>query len=207
MTRPYTRTPRAPGDSPAVEMPETAASIEATNPANSSADKDESFSSRRRRIPMNVPRRKLETQELPGFYLHWINGEPSRIAQAMNAGYDFVQKHEMPGYTLELGDKTGISEDGGMGGGISVLAGGTNESDGKASRLYLMKLPMELREEDLEESDAKGQQVIDALLNDPNANPARDGDNGSRYLPERKKVPPKPKSLSYNALDAFQKRR
>ena len=205
MPRQYTRSTTLLDNT--VDMPTASATIEATNPANSQEQRDEGFVQRRKRVPMNNPTRKLETPELPGYYLHWVNGEPDRIAKALRAEYDFVQTHELPGYTLELGDQTGISGSGDMGSRISVIAGGS-DTNGQALRLYLMKLPIELREEDLDQRDEEGQKVIDALRNDPGAQAVSGQDNSSRYTPKmRDKSPPKPKSLCYNALDAFQKRR
>lgn len=204
MTREYTRRTTSP-----VEMPVAGATIEATNPANSLAERQQNTTARRRRIPMNMVTRKLETPELPGFYLHWVNGEPDRIARAINAGYDFVKKDEMPGYTLELGDQTGIKGDGDMGDRISHIAGGT-ATDGQALRLYLMKLPQEFRDEDLRARDEEGQRLIDTLRNDPNARVGSGEDNDHRYgqeLDMRRGQSRKPQSQSYNALEQFRKKR
>lgn len=204
MTRPYNRATTSP-----VDTPPSAATQEAMNPANSLQERQEGARQRRKRIPMTMATRKLETPELPGFYLHWITGEPDRIAKALNAEYTFVQKVEMPGYTLELGDKTGILGGAEDGDNISVVAGGTSQ-DGQAMRLYLMKLPMELREEDLQSRDEDGQKLIDALRNDPNARVGSGEDNEKRYGQEldmrRGRATKKPQSQSFNALEAFRKR-
>lgn len=205
MTREYTRRTTTP-----VDMPPSPETQEAMNPANSLEDRQESTVQRRKRIPMTMVTRKLQTPELPGFYLHWINGEPDRIAKALNADYTFVQKDELPGYTLELGDQTGITGGVDMGNAISTVAGGTGQ-DNQAMRLYLMKLPMELREEDMAMRDDEGQKLIDALRNDPSARAGSGEDNGSRYGQELdirrgRSIAKKPQSQSYNALEAFRKR-
>jgi len=204
MTREYTRRVTSP-----VDMPASSATQEAMNPANSLEQRQETVRQKRKRVPMTMATRKLETPELPGFYLHWINGAPDRVAKALNADYTFVQKDELPGYTLELGEQTGISGSADMGSRISVVAGGVND-DGQASRLYLMKLPMELREEDLRARDEEGQKLIDALRNDPNARVGSGEDNDKRYgqkLDIRQSQGRKPQSQSYNALEQFQKKR
>jgi len=204
MTREYIRRTTSP-----VEMPVAGATIEATNPANNLAERQENTTARRRRIPMTMATRKLEVPEIPGFYLHWVNGEPDRVARAINAGYDFVQKDELPGYSLELGDKTGIGGDADMGDRISQIAGGT-ATDGQALRLYLMKLPMEFREEDLKSRDEEAEKVIQALYNDPNAHGVSGQDNDRRYVSEmsaKRGRARQPQSQSYNALEAFRKKR
>ena len=205
MTREYTRRTTAP-----VDMPPSAATQEAMNPANSLEQRQENHVQRRKRIPMNMVTRKLETPELPGYYLHWINGEPDRIAKALNADYTFVQKDELPGYTLELGEQTAITGGSDMGNAISVVAGGTGQ-DNQAMRLYLMKLPMEFREEDLKARDDEGQKLIDALRNDPQARVGSGEDNDKRYGQEldmrrSRATAKKPQSQSFNALEAFRKR-
>lgn len=203
MTREYTRRTTSP-----VEMPVATASIEASNPANGLEERQENTVARRKRIPMTMAVRKLEVPELPGFYCHWVNGEPDRIARAINAGYDFVQKDELPGYSLELGDQTGISGSADMGDKISHIAGGT-ATDGQALRLYLMKLPNEFRQEDLQARDDEAEKLIQALYTDPNAHGASGQDNDRRYVSEmdaRRGRAKKPQSQSYNALEAFRKR-
>jgi hypothetical protein len=206
MTRQYNRATTAP-----VDMPPSSATQEAMNPGNNLEQRQEKFAERRKRVSMATASRKLETPELPGYYLHWVSGEPDRIAKAIRAEYTFVQKDELPGYTLELGDQTGIAGSGDMGNAISVIAGGA-ANDGQALRLYLMKLPSELRAEDMRVRDEEGQKVIDTLYNNPNAQAGNGQDNERRYSefdmktetrgPRQKK----PQSQSYNVLDTFRKR-
>lgn len=206
MTRQYNRATTSP-----VDMPPSSATQEAMNPANSLEQSQEKFSQRRKRVSMSTASRKLETPELPGYYLHWVSGEADRIAKAIRAEYTFVQKEELPGYTLELGDQTGISGSGDMGNAISVLAGGS-ANDGQALRLYLMKLPMELREEDMKQRDNEGQEVLNTLYSNPSAQAARGQDNDKRYSEFDMKTESsarrqkKPQSQSYNVLDTFRKR-
>ena len=203
MTRQYTRETVSP-----VDMPPSSATQEAMTPGNDLEQRQEKFQEKRKRVSMAMAGRKLETPELPGYYLHWVNGEPDRIARALRAEYTFVQSDELPGYTLELGDQTGISGSAQNGGNISVIAGGTAQ-DGQALRLFLMKLPMELRQEDLQQRDDEGKKLIDALYNDPNAHSASGEDNTKRYVSEmdaRRGRAKKPQSQSYNALDTYRKR-
>ena len=203
MTREYTRR-----TTPAVDMPPSSSTQEAMNPGNDLEQRQEKFVEKRKRVSMAMASRKLETPELPGYYLHWVNGEPDRIAKALRADYTFVQTDELPGYALELGDQTGISGISQTGGNISVIAGGTAQ-DGQALKLFLMKLPQELRDEDLQQRDDEGKRLIDALYTDPNAHSASGEDNTKRYVSEMdaKRGRAKPKqSQSFNALDAYRKR-
>lgn len=61
------------------------------NPANAPGPSEGSAS--RKRIPMSVPRRKLETTVIPGFRCYWFLEE--RIPQAIQAGYEFVDDREV----------------------------------------------------------------------------------------------------------------
>jgi hypothetical protein len=63
----------------------TAAS-EAQNPSTTpKTEMDE-----RSRVPMSLPTLKLAVPEIPGFYCHWMRGDPMRMQQAQRAGYVFV---------------------------------------------------------------------------------------------------------------------
>ena len=165
-----------------IDMPAEESKREALNPAVSVEQRAEVQVARRRRIPMSVSVRKLEVPDLPGYHLHWMLGEPDRIARAFNAGYDFVKEDELPGFRVGLGDEAGIQGNSDLGTRVSVVAGGVG-SDNQASRLYLMKLPLELYEEDMAARDAQGQETVNALKGDPNAQKSAIGDNSNRYIP------------------------
>ena len=193
-----------------VEMPTETNKVVSTNPATSFEQKAEVETQRRRRIPMSVPTRKLETPDLPGFHLHWISGEPDRVARASNAGYDFVQEHELPGYRVGFGDEAGIQGNSDLGTRISVVAGGTG-SDNQAARLYLMKLPQEYYEEDMAARDAEGQKVVDALRTNPNAQQGdprnAGGDASNRYIPDmgQNRGAKRQASQSYNVFSTLKR--
>ena len=51
-------------------------------------------SSRKERIPLGVPRKKLEAKEIAGFHLHWVNDYPGRVQEALGSGYEFVSEEE-----------------------------------------------------------------------------------------------------------------
>ena len=93
----------------------------AQNPANSF----EKSSVDRTRVPMSTAQQKLSVPEIPGFHLHWMMGSPSRIAQAMKAGYTFVDPDEVddfldPGSPAAGEALLGMDPAGYMGGFVAV---------------------------------------------------------------------------------------
>ena len=115
----------------------------------------------RTRVPMSLPNQKLSAPEIPGYHTHWMRGDAVRINQALRAGYTFVEQDEVGMNTFGIAD--GAESDGhtDLGSRVSVIAG--RGEDGGAERLYLMKLPMEYREQDVKEA-AKRQESIAASL-------------------------------------------
>lgn len=116
------------------------------------------------RIPMSVPTLKLAVPAIPDHYIHWFRDEPGRIAQALRAGYQFVEDTEvsMPGGFL--GSDTAESRNGDMGTRVSMLAGGTNSSNGQAQRLYLMKLPKRFRDQDLAKMADTSESIAQGII-------------------------------------------
>lgn len=151
----------------------------AQNPANSF----EKSSVDRKRVPMSTATQKLTVPEIPGFHLHWMMGSPSRIAQAMKAGYTFVDPDEVDVVNTGLADDASKNGNTDMGSRVSLVAGSDTGEDGKEQRLYLMKLPLEYWEEDQRALESKNEQVAATLRGggDTAANP-----NGSenRYIPD-----------------------
>jgi len=99
----------------------------------------------RRRIPMSTPRRKLEVvQEIPGFHLHWFRDD--KVAQAMDAGYVKVQRHEVSLNINNPGQKPGSNGNTDLGDAVSIVGGKTD--DGAPIGLTLMKIPEEYFNED-----------------------------------------------------------
>lgn len=115
-------TPNSPANAPAKSLPE------------------------KQRIPMSLPVQKLAAPEIPGFHTHWMRGDAQRIAQALRAGYTFVEQDEVDMNTVGVADSAESSGHTDLGSRVSVVSG-TDEKGG-AQRLYLMKLPKELREQD-----------------------------------------------------------
>jgi hypothetical protein len=133
-----------------------------SNPANAL----EKASAGRGRIPMSVPRQKLQVPDLPGYHLHWMLGTAARLAQAQQAGYTFVGQDELDVTNFDL---AGDAEDSGntdLGTRVSVVAGGTSAESVEAVRLYLMKLPLELWEEDQKLIGDRNEQTAATLRGD-----------------------------------------
>lgn len=112
------------------------------------ADKRGTAPRTRQRIPMSVPRRKLEVvHEIPGYHLHWFRDD--KIQQALDAGYEPVRRGEIQLNPSNPGlkpDQDGNTE---LGDTVSLTGGQTEE--GKGIGLTLMKIPEEFFLEDQKE--------------------------------------------------------
>lgn len=116
------------------------------------------------RIPMSVPQQKLSVGEIPGYYLHWMRGDPERIGQALRGGYEFVEESELPGriHNANVGADSAKSGNSDLGTRVSVVAGGLGD-DGQPSRLILMKIQKEWHEEDVKAQDKQNDSLRQAL--------------------------------------------
>lgn len=129
------------------------------NPANKPM---EEVKTARQRVPMSLPVLKSSVPDIPGYHLHWMRGEPQRLAQALRAGYEFVQPHEVQLENIPLGGDALDQGSTDMGDRVSIVSGGVGE-DGQASRLYLMKLKMELWLEDQAALQARNDSIANSL--------------------------------------------
>jgi len=132
--------------------------MEKLNPASTAKTAAE-----RKRIPMSVPVRRLETPEIPGFHLHWFRNTRERLQRAIDAGYEFVDERELRINAVGLGSDTAKSGNTDMGSRVSVTAGGESGADGQAERLVLMKIKQEFYEQDQALVDARNENVAAAL--------------------------------------------
>lgn len=130
----------------------------AFNPANAGGAAAEPPA--RRRIPLSVPRRKLECTPIPGYVLYWF--KESNITIAQQAGYDFVDNREV---TLNQGVESSSSDLSGntdLGSRVSVL-GGTTER-GHPERLVLMKIREDWWREDRKLLDNENAAIIHTIF-------------------------------------------
>lgn len=117
----------------------------------------------RRRIPLSVPQRKLEVPEIPGYYCRWFRGTPQRLAQAEQAGFEFVGPDEVSLNAVAVGGDASKSGNSDMGSRVSVIEGGETDGAGQAVRMYLMKQKLEFRREDNAITQERNDSIADAL--------------------------------------------
>ena len=161
------------------------------NPADQPADQNNPANVREKRktptrIPMSVPQLRLEVPEIPGFHLHWFLG--TNVPRALRAGYTFVEDDEVDVANMGLADDASRSGNTDLGSRVSVFAGGLTEGTTEPQRLYLMKLPQELRDEDMAQLEAANERIAAALRSGGNANThgaapeERGDDRAKRYM-------------------------
>lgn len=129
------------------------------NPANQGGNNAAPVA--RRRIPLSVPRRKLEVDPIPGFVLYWF--KDSNIPHALDAGYDFVSRDEV---LLNQSNEAGSSTQSGntdLGSRVSVIGDKIGER-GVPERLVLMKIREEWWREDRELLDNENARVIQSIF-------------------------------------------
>ena len=110
----------------------------------------------RTRVPMSVPRRKMETPEIPGYHPHWHLEE--NVPAALRAGYEFVLTDELDiAQSLDTQDVGGDSTKSGnqsLDSRISIIGNKTG-NNGKPEMQYLMKLREEWWNKDRYQIDEK----------------------------------------------------
>ncbi len=131
---------RRPGRKPRVESTPTA------DLATSAAQVRETRKTDRKRIPMSIPRQKLQVPAIPGFHLHWFRDEPGRIPAAIQGGYDFVNAEEVDLNNFSLATHAETSGNSDLGSRVSIASGASGS--GSPLRLYLMKIKQEWYDED-----------------------------------------------------------
>lgn len=130
------------------------------NPANTEGQAS-SVQPQRRRIPLSVPRRKLEVDPIPGFVLYWFL-EANTYA-AIDAGYDFVGKDEVRLNQHGLASSSDGSGNTDLGSRVSVI-GNPRGEDGRPERLVLMKIREDWWLEDRKILDDRNAQVIESIF-------------------------------------------
>lgn len=146
----------------------------------------------RKRIPMSLPERKLAIPEIPGYVLHWFRGTPGRIEQAQRAGYEFVTKDEVE--LVQAGVANDALSDGNtdLGSRVSIAAAEGDEN-GRAMRLYLMKIRQEFFDEDTAAIEKNHEQIAATIrgergFTDPsqdNTNRYSRGESRNLFTPKR----------------------
>jgi hypothetical protein len=126
------------------------------NPANTPARRKSEVA----RVPMSLPNLKLAVPDIPGFFLYWHRGKD--VNQALRASYTFVDADELDVEQRNVANDAAESGSTDMGSRISIESG-LDDTGREPERLYLMKLPNDLREQDLEAMADRNEQIAIAL--------------------------------------------
>jgi hypothetical protein len=126
----------------------------------------DSVERRNERVPLGVPRLKLQAEDRPGYQRRWLNDKGTRIDDALKAGYQFV--------TVD-----GKEDSSDVGNRISRLVG--VQEGGQPMRAYLMEIPETWYRED---QAAKQAQIdkIDSQIRRGEPDGQKVGADG-RYVP------------------------
>lgn len=137
------------------------------------------------RIPMSAPVQRLQTVDLPGFHTHWMRSTPERIQQALRAGYTFVQDEEVQLNYKGLASSPLGGGNSDLGSQVSVPAGRTDDQ-GQTVRLILMKLPLDLWDQDQKAMDNRQDKIAEALRSGQigRENSPSGTDQAERYIPQ-----------------------
>jgi hypothetical protein len=138
-------------------MPNASDILEPNNPANKTV---EPKGNRKNRIPMSVAMRRLEVPEIPGYHSHWAR--ESNIPRFLQASYEFVDRDEVPVNQKGVGTDTEMTGNTDLGSRVSVAAG--IGSDGRPERLVLMKLALDLWNEDREVIDQRNADILSGIF-------------------------------------------
>jgi hypothetical protein len=109
------------------------------------------------RVPFGAHRTKLQVPEIKGYKLRWINDVDGRPDEAIEGGYEFVLKDEVP---RKIGQGNLHQDNSDINGRVSRVV-----SKGKTSpiRAFLMKIRKDWYEEDQSAKEQVNQQVDEAL--------------------------------------------
>jgi len=128
---------------------------------------------RKKRIPLGIPRKKLDFPVREGYVRRIINDVPGRLENAQNAGYEFVTDPSLKG----SGD---VKMAEGQDSRVTRVVG--SSGDNKPVLGYLMEIPEEWYNEDQEEKMNKIDKMEDGMRQgiDDQGHP---GDKEGRYIP------------------------
>lgn len=150
--------------------------LSAFNPANEGGAAAEPL--KRRRIPLSVPRRKLEVDPIPGFVLYWF--KESNIPIAIQAGYDFVDANEVVLNQINEANPADQSGNTDLGSRVSIIGDKIGER-GVPERAVLMKIREEWWREDREILDNENARTIQSIFGGEIV-AAKGGDHSMSYV-------------------------
>lgn len=132
----------------------------------------------RRRIPLSVPRRRLEADPIPGYVLYWF--KESNIQTALAAGYEFVDNCEVKLNQTNEGGSSDASGNTDLGSRVSVIGDRIGER-GVPERAVLMKLREDWWREDRKLLDDENATVISGIFGGSIVGAER-GDHSQSYV-------------------------
>lgn len=114
----------------------------------------------RKRIPMSVPRQKLQVADIPGYHLHWA--AESRIPSYLQAGYEFADDQEVQLNQQSVADDSTISGNQSLDSRVKIVGG--VGADGRTEYLVLMKQRLEFYNEDCRALERRNAQVLEGIF-------------------------------------------
>jgi len=155
---------------------------EPTNPANAPAmPTAPAVRADRKRIPMSIPRRKLEVPDIVGYHLHWFLD--ANVPRALQGGYVMVDESEVPINQFNVGTDSSLSGNADMGSHIKIIAG--TAENGSPTHLNLMKIKEEWWQEDQRLIEKQNASILSAIFTQetiPGAENERPDDRNQRYV-------------------------
>ena len=92
--------------------------------------------------PMATGVLRLKVPERDGFHRHWFRGTPDRIAQALQAGYTFVDAAEVNLNNFDVAGYSSVGGNSSLGSHVEAISGDLNQNN-EAGKLLLMECPIE----------------------------------------------------------------
>ena len=150
------------------------------------------------RVPMSVPRQKLQVPEISGFHLYWMLEE--NVGAAFRAGYLMVKTDELSLVQLNVATPGHMSGNMDMGTNISALGNKpSSENGGHAQMLYLMKIREEWFRADQQKiaqrnasvmsSIFRGEKIVDTNAEGEALGSQDPGDKSLRYVDRERSGP------------------
>jgi hypothetical protein len=131
---------------------------------------------RRKRVPLGVPRAKLNAPTKPGKVRRWVNDDGARLAQAQLGGYEFVQEDIAPGDP----DVKNANRD--LGSKVSVPVG--KKDNGEPLYAYLMEIDEDIYKADQLEKERENERLEAAIRRGEDQHGAVGADG--RYIPKER---------------------
>lgn len=140
--------------------------------------------------PLSGGQKRLDVPEIEGYVLRWFRGDPGRIARALQAGYEFVDKSDTDVVDFDIAGGDGNDKGTDLGSRVSVVSGDDIGHGGQPGRMYLMKCPIEIYKHARSLHGAQVDATVAALKGSMPGNVSEGGetreDKRQRYVKELK---------------------